>query len=183
MIWYHNNIKNRSFFIFFIKFCCLFSMLIFVLLIYNIIFQFNAGKNLEMQYQQDVLLNKSNNRLLAMHETIKDFKYAHLSDKLSDDVNNMNLKYRMNNTSTYDQLNKKKLNDLDAYKKGYKKRYSKKKGLEKLDCYCERKLFDKIDEIYELSRSMKNAKKTFKKKCTVNSVILLFYLLYPQPLV
>ncbi|VUZ99883.1 Plasmodium exported protein, unknown function [Plasmodium vivax] len=106
-----------------------------------------------MQYQQDVLLNKSNNRLLAMHETIKDFKYAHLSDKLSDDVNNMNLKYIMNNTSTYDQLNKKKLNDLDAYKKGYKKRYSKKKGLEKLDCYCERKLFDKIDEIYELSRT------------------------------
>ncbi|CAI7719358.1 Plasmodium exported protein, unknown function [Plasmodium vivax] len=124
----------------------------------------NEDKNIEILYQHEVLLNKNNNRLLSKHEIQKDFKYERLRDKLSDDVNNMNLKYRMNTISTYDHLNKKKLNDLDAYKQGYKNRYKKKKGLAKLDCYYEKKLFDQIDEIYELSRSMQNDEKNFKKK-------------------
>ncbi|SCA83387.1 Protein of unknown function, putative, partial [Plasmodium vivax] len=124
----------------------------------------NAGKNLEIQYQHEGLLNKSNNRLLAKHETQQNLKYQRLRDNLSDDVYNMNLKNRMNNTSTYNQLNKKILNALDSYKKGYNNRYYKKKGLAKLDCYYERKIFNKIDEIYELSRSMQNDKKNFKKK-------------------
>ncbi|SCA82080.1 Plasmodium exported protein, unknown function, partial [Plasmodium vivax] len=124
----------------------------------------NESKNLEMQYEHEGLLNKCNNRLLAKHETQKDLKYPSLRDKLSDDVNNMNLKNRMNNIPIHDQLSNKNLNDLDAYKKGYKNRYSKKKGLAKLDCYYERKLFNKIDKIYELSRSMQNDKKAFKKK-------------------
>ncbi|VUZ99458.1 Plasmodium exported protein, unknown function [Plasmodium vivax] len=123
----------------------------------------NASKNLEIQYQHEELLNISNNRLLAKHGTQQNLKYKRLRDNLSDDVNNMNLKYRMNSISTYDQLSKKKLNDLDAYKKGYKNRHSKKKGLAKLDCYCEKKIFNKIDEIYELSRSMQNDEKNFKK--------------------
>ncbi|KMZ89640.1 hypothetical protein PVMG_05925 [Plasmodium vivax Mauritania I] len=123
-----------------------------------------VSKNIEMKFRHEGLLNKSNNRLLAKHETQKNLKCPHLRDKLSDDVNNMNLKYRMNNSSKHDLLNKKKLNDLDAYKKGYKNRYSKKKGLAKLECYYEKKLFDQIDGIYELSRSMQNDKKKLKKK-------------------
>ncbi|SCA60885.1 Protein of unknown function, putative [Plasmodium vivax] len=148
-------------FIIFTIICGLFSMLILFLLIHNFFFQCNAGKNIVMKYKQEGLINKCNNRLLANHETQKDLKYQRFRNNLLDDVNNMNLKYRMNNTSTYDQLNKKK---LDAYKKGYKIRYSKKKGLAKLDCYWEKKVFNKIDEIYELSRSMQNDKKKFKKK-------------------
>ncbi|KMZ76783.1 hypothetical protein PVIIG_06384 [Plasmodium vivax India VII] len=138
-------------------------MLIFFLLIHDFFIQSNACKNIVMKYQHEGLLNKNYNRLLAKHETQNDLKYPHLRNKLSDDVYNMNLKYGMNNITTYDHLNKKKLNDLDAYKKGYKIRYSKKKGLAKLDCYYEKKLFDQIDEIYELSRSMQNDKKKFKK--------------------
>ncbi|KNA00870.1 hypothetical protein PVNG_06202 [Plasmodium vivax North Korean] len=71
-----------------------------------------------------------------------------------------NLEY----TTTRRNLKRNDLSDLDNYKKCYKNRYSKKKGLAKLDCYYEKKVFDKLDEIYELSRKKKNDKKAFKKK-------------------
>ncbi|SCA83382.1 Plasmodium exported protein, unknown function [Plasmodium vivax] len=154
-----NNIKNS------IKLSVLLNLFTYFFLIWNPSnYSCNAGKNLEMLNQQEGLLNKSNNRLLAKNETQRDLKYPQLRNKLSDDVNNMNLKYRNNNITTYDKLNKKKLSDLDAYKKGYKNRYYKKKGLAKLDCYYENKIFNKIDEIYKLSRSMQNDEKNFKKK-------------------
>ncbi|KMZ88918.1 hypothetical protein PVBG_06307, partial [Plasmodium vivax Brazil I] len=38
-----------------------------------------------------------------------------------------------------------------------------KKGLAKLDCYCEKKIFAKIDDICEFARKTKNEKKRFKK--------------------
>ncbi|KMZ94902.1 hypothetical protein PVMG_05513 [Plasmodium vivax Mauritania I] len=38
-----------------------------------------------------------------------------------------------------------------------------KKGLEKLDCYCEKKIFKNIDKIYKLAENGKYDKKTFKK--------------------
>ncbi|KMZ88745.1 hypothetical protein PVBG_05691 [Plasmodium vivax Brazil I] len=66
--------------------------------------------------------------------------------------------------TTYRKLKTNDLSDLDNYKKCYKKRYSKKKGLAKLDCYYEKKIFDGIDEIYELSIKMKNDKKASKKR-------------------
>ncbi|KNA00885.1 hypothetical protein PVNG_06135 [Plasmodium vivax North Korean] len=154
-----NNIMNS------VKFSVLLSLFTYFILMWNPSNDLcNEGINSEIHYQNEGLFNKCNNRLLAKHETQKDLKYPHSRNKLSDDVNNMNLKYEMNNISTYDHLNKKKLNDLESYKKRYKNRYSKKKGLAKLDCYCEKKIFNKIDEIYELSRSMQNDKKNFKKK-------------------
>ncbi|KMZ88653.1 hypothetical protein PVBG_06015 [Plasmodium vivax Brazil I] len=154
----NNNIKNSM------KFSVLLNLFTYFFLIWNPSNDLcNASINLEMQYEGGVLLNKSNNRLLAKYETQKDLKYPRLRDKVSDDINNMNFKYRRNNTSTYNQLNKKNLNDLEAYKKAYKFRYSKKKGLAKLDCYYEKKIFNKIDEIYELSRNMQNDEKNFKK--------------------
>ncbi|SCA81863.1 Protein of unknown function, putative, partial [Plasmodium vivax] len=56
------------------------------------------------------------------------------------------------------------LNNLDEYKKKYKNRHSKRKGLGKLECYCEKKVFDKFDYIYELAEKVKNEEKAFKKK-------------------
>ncbi|KMZ83342.1 hypothetical protein PVBG_05738 [Plasmodium vivax Brazil I] len=43
--------------------------------------------------------------------------------------------------------------------KDYKKRYSKKKWLGKLDCYCEKRIFDKIDHIQNIAEKLKKNKK------------------------
>ncbi|KMZ89630.1 hypothetical protein PVMG_06133 [Plasmodium vivax Mauritania I] len=68
------------------------------------------------------------------------------------------------NTSTYSHMKKKESNNIDIYMKNYKDRYSKKKGLSKLDCYWEKKLFDQICYIDNLTEKMKNNKKSLKKK-------------------
>ncbi|CAI7718314.1 hypothetical protein PVIIG_05751 [Plasmodium vivax India VII] len=65
--------------------------------------------------------------------------------------------------STYSNFGKKGLDYLDNYNKDYERRYAKKKGIAKWDCYCEKKIFDKINNIYELAEKMQNNKKGFKK--------------------
>ncbi|VUZ99602.1 Plasmodium exported protein, unknown function [Plasmodium vivax] len=66
--------------------------------------------------------------------------------------------------STYANLKNRDSIKLKLYKTGYKHRYAKKKGLSKLDCYCEKKLFDKIDDINKVSEKMHNDKKRLIKK-------------------
>ncbi|SCA83644.1 Plasmodium exported protein, unknown function, partial [Plasmodium vivax] len=66
--------------------------------------------------------------------------------------------------STYGHVKKGKENDLDAYKREYKKRYGKKKGLAKLDCYFEKKVFDKIENVYDLADKFVDDKKSYKKE-------------------
>ncbi|KMZ76696.1 hypothetical protein PVIIG_05308 [Plasmodium vivax India VII] len=134
---------------------------------YYIIFPFIKCKtngSLEIKYKIDRKFNVIFNRLLAKHGIKKELKNAILTENFSDDKNYHKMKDNLEVTSTYGNLNKNVLSDLDNYKKCYKNRYSKKKGLAKLDCYYEKKVFDKIDVIYEVSRKMKNDKKAFKKK-------------------
>ncbi|KMZ85855.1 hypothetical protein PVBG_03320 [Plasmodium vivax Brazil I] len=61
--------------------------------------------------------------------------------------------------SIYDQLNSDKSNKLEAYKKSFNYRYAKKKGIEKWDCYCERKIFKGIEKIDKLAEGISNKKK------------------------
>ncbi|KMZ96020.1 hypothetical protein PVNG_06443 [Plasmodium vivax North Korean] len=104
------------------------------------------------------------NRLLAKHAVQKELKYQQLRETNSDNVMNNKNKNVSDNISSYSELKKVALHDFDEYKKGYRRRYSKKKGLAKLDCYCEKKFFDNFDYIYEISVKRKNDKKTFLKK-------------------
>ncbi|SCA59552.1 Protein of unknown function, putative [Plasmodium vivax] len=59
--------------------------------------------------------------------------------------------------------------------KNYKKRYMKKKGLYKLDCYCENKVFGKFNHISDIAekmeKNMKNSKKFFLKKYGIGLII------------
>ncbi|SCA83753.1 Protein of unknown function, putative [Plasmodium vivax] len=50
--------------------------------------------------------------------------------------------------STYRNMKNSDSKKLKLYKTSYRHRYSKKKGLEKLDCYCEKILFDKFDYLH-----------------------------------
>ncbi|KMZ96459.1 hypothetical protein PVNG_05444 [Plasmodium vivax North Korean] len=56
--------------------------------------------------------------------------------------------------------------------KNYKKRYMRKKGLSKLDCYCENKVFSKFNNICDIGKKMKydekRSKSFFLKKYGIN---------------
>ncbi|KMZ82397.1 hypothetical protein PVIIG_05568 [Plasmodium vivax India VII] len=91
------------------------------------------------------------NRLLAKQDLQYELPHGNLREKLSDDI------------SIYGKIRKKKPDNFEAYVNDYKRRYRKKKGLSKLDCYCEKKLFDKILYVKGLSEKVHNDKKRFKK--------------------
>ncbi|KNA02254.1 hypothetical protein PVNG_04485 [Plasmodium vivax North Korean] len=120
-------------------------------------------RTLEKKSKHDSIIDIGFNRLLSQYEYKKQLNYTSLSKNLPSHSKFKDIKNEKN-ISTYGHLKKGKENELDAYKKNYKYRYGKKKGLAKLDCYYEKKIFNKIDEIYELSRSMQNDEKNFKKK-------------------
>ncbi|CAG9485298.1 unnamed protein product [Plasmodium vivax] len=149
------------------KFNFLFNMIMFIFLTWICHMNNNActtNGSLEIKYKIDGNFNICLNRLLAKHDIQKEFKQARLKGNISDDRNYHKMKDNLEITSTYRNLKRNELSDLDNYKKCYKNRYSKKKGLAKLDCYYEKKIFDGIDEIYELSIKMKNDKKASKKR-------------------
>ncbi|KMZ77267.1 hypothetical protein PVIIG_06160 [Plasmodium vivax India VII] len=117
-----------------------------------------------MGFNHDRTWNTSFNRLLA-------------KDECSDELDNLRLRgnlvnYGMssNNTneedviSTYGNLKKRKRINLYDHKKGYKRRYSQKKGLSKLDCYCEKILFDKFDYLHNIAEKRKNRRTSFMEK-------------------
>ncbi|CAI7724225.1 Plasmodium exported protein, unknown function [Plasmodium vivax] len=98
-------------------------------------------KTLEKKSKHDSIIDIDSNRLLAQYEFKKQLNCSSLSESVPGHKN-----------------------DLDAYKKKYKYRYGKKKGLAKLDCYYERKIFDKIEQVHDLAKKFVDDKKSYKKE-------------------
>ncbi|KMZ76579.1 hypothetical protein PVIIG_06539, partial [Plasmodium vivax India VII] len=121
-------------------------------------------KSLEVKYGQDVSLNINFNRLLAKHELKKDSYKTYARQKYANYGITKNIKSEEVKNPTQSQIRKDCLNNYDAYMKGYKNRYAKKKGLAKLDCYYENKVLKKINNIFEITDNMKNNKKYYNKK-------------------
>ncbi|KMZ96132.1 hypothetical protein PVNG_06028 [Plasmodium vivax North Korean] len=119
--------------------------------------------SLENEYKVQGMSFQSFSRLLAKQGYQKESRSHTQREFLSDNVVNKNMKNELEHTPTYGELNNRK-NDLDSYMRGYKRRYSKKNGLGKLDCYCEKKVFHKIENIDKLIEKMKNDKKFLKRK-------------------
>ncbi|KMZ77387.1 hypothetical protein PVIIG_05418 [Plasmodium vivax India VII] len=126
-------------------------------------------------------------RLLEKHETKKELGRSSVRNKLLENNAYKNAQYTSGDLSKYAQLKKKGLNDLDLYRKLYKHRYSKKNVLGKIDCYCEKNIFDKFDYIQNLSERMnidkKRLKSFFFKKygsvLIIISLVLLLGIIYP----
>ncbi|KMZ76874.1 hypothetical protein PVIIG_05684 [Plasmodium vivax India VII] len=116
-----------------------------------------------MKFSEYRSLNINYNRLLARHDLGKEIRYTGLKEKLSDNNMDNRKKNVAENVSKYSQIKRIESNNFDAYMKDYKRRYGEKKGLYKLDCYCEKKVFDKIHHIDEIASRFKNDKKGFKK--------------------
>ncbi|CAI7718656.1 Plasmodium exported protein, unknown function [Plasmodium vivax] len=81
---------------------------------------------------------------------------AGLSVSSSKYRDNKKLKNAKEHASIYANLERNYSNNLEKYRKDLRKRYSKKKGISKLDCYCEQKIFNKIDKIYEAAKNVNN---------------------------
>ncbi|VUZ99601.1 Plasmodium exported protein, unknown function [Plasmodium vivax] len=121
------------------------------------------GKDSEIKFKHDRSSNTSFNRLLAKHEFKEELDKLNLGEILVDYEKPPNINNEEDVTSTYAYLKKRRPINLYSYKKDYERRYSNKKGLAKLECYCEKKIFDKIDHIHVLAKSMRNDRNSFRK--------------------
>ncbi|SCO65528.1 Plasmodium exported protein, unknown function, partial [Plasmodium vivax] len=88
-------------------------------------------------------------RLLAKQDLKMGLYDKNLEDNLLKHSDNGILKFDNYGSSVYDKLQKSCSNGLKIYKKQFKHKYSRKKGLKRLDCYCEKKIFDMIDILGE----------------------------------
>ncbi|KMZ82962.1 hypothetical protein PVIIG_05257 [Plasmodium vivax India VII] len=114
-------------------------------------------------------------RSLATHATKKELDRSKIRDIISGNNSHNNVKCTSDDLSKYSQLKKKGLNDLDLYKKLYNHRYSKKSVLGKFDCFCEKKVFHKIEDIEKIIDKMQNDKKLLKKNYGISLVLVLLY--------
>ncbi|VUZ99603.1 Plasmodium exported protein, unknown function [Plasmodium vivax] len=160
ILWHYNITENMKF-IFILKFFTL-SLLTWICYLKSdkLIF----GRHLENEYKLQGISEESINRILAKYEIQEELKYPRTSSNLSNNTMNKNAQNVLVGRSTCGLIGKKEVNDLDEYMKGCKRRYSKKNVLGKLDCYCEKKLFDKMDDIYNIVSKLQNDKKKLKKK-------------------
>ncbi|KMZ94946.1 hypothetical protein PVMG_06117 [Plasmodium vivax Mauritania I] len=127
-----------------------------------------------MKNEQYNALNVNFIRLLAKYELKKKLDHKRLREELTDFRKGNKEKNYSDDLTAYSNLKKRGLNNLDLYKKVYNHRYAKKNIFGKLDCYCEKKLFDKIDYINELAEKKWNNKKSFIKKVLKKYFIPLF---------
>ncbi|VVA00089.1 Plasmodium exported protein, unknown function [Plasmodium vivax] len=103
-------------------------------------------------------------RLLAIENGIpKELEYASFGNAFAYDKYKK-LKIKKEDSSTYKRLKREGLNDMEIYKKSFQCKYNKKKGLAKLDGYCEKKIFDKLDNMCGLAKKMNDEKKCYKKR-------------------
>ncbi|CAI7723930.1 Plasmodium exported protein, unknown function [Plasmodium vivax] len=88
-------------------------------------------------------------RLLAKQDLKTGLYDKKLEDNLLNYRDNEILKMDNYGSSVYKKLQKSCSNDLKIYKQQFKRKYAKTKGLKRLDCYCEKKIFDMIEKIGE----------------------------------
>ncbi|KMZ82176.1 hypothetical protein PVIIG_03430 [Plasmodium vivax India VII] len=85
-----------------------------------------------------------------------------IKEEISHNYGSKELENESDDTSIYRSLKRNNSNDKYSNSKKFTNTYAKKKGLEKLDCYCEKKIFNNIDKIYKLAKNGNYDKKTFK---------------------
>ncbi|SCA81862.1 Plasmodium exported protein, unknown function, partial [Plasmodium vivax] len=121
------------------------------------------GKTLENGNKVNISLVMRTPRLLAKHVYQNEMQTRGLKNNVSYNRDNYQLEKGKGNNDTFQQLKQGRSNNVDNYLKSYKYRYSKKRGLKKLDCYCEKKVLDKIHGLYGVGEKLRKEKKSFQK--------------------
>ncbi|KMZ95037.1 hypothetical protein PVMG_06019 [Plasmodium vivax Mauritania I] len=127
-------------------------------------------------YAHDKRWNLKFKRLLARNVQKRELEHTRLREKLPDRRAFKSESVVSDELSIYPRVKGKASNNIDTYMKNYKNRYMKKKGLSKLDCYYENKLFGKFCHIRDIAERMnydeKRSKKFFLKKYGIGLIIL-----------
>ncbi|VVA00072.1 Plasmodium exported protein, unknown function [Plasmodium vivax] len=107
------------------------------------------SKGLENIFNSKDSLYIAEYRLLVEKDLKTGLYDKKLEDNLLNDRDNGILKIDNYGSSVYKKLQKSCSNDLKIYKQQFKRKYARRKGLKRLDCYCEKKIFDMIDTLSE----------------------------------
>ncbi|KNA01587.1 hypothetical protein PVNG_06049 [Plasmodium vivax North Korean] len=103
------------------------------------------------------LSDKGRHRILANTKHQKETK----CDVRHDGVKNK-LVIEHKKTSSHTKMSDDRSKYLEAYMNDYKNRYPKKKGLRKLDCYCENEIYKRIAKIEKFAENVRNNKGILK---------------------
>ncbi|SCA81742.1 Protein of unknown function, putative, partial [Plasmodium vivax] len=120
------------------------------------------SKSLENKHEHENTLNISICRLLARYEQKNELIDTRFKDNLPDRNLHKNRRNVSEHIPTYSSVRSKASNNFDLYMKNYKNRYMRKKGLSKLDCYYENKLFRKLKNMCDIAEKVHNDKKSWK---------------------
>ncbi|KNA01601.1 hypothetical protein PVNG_05966 [Plasmodium vivax North Korean] len=134
----------------------------------------NFGNFIGKKNNDVKILDLALHRSLSKHGFNEEPERRKLKERLTYDRDMKSAKTGWDGMSTYKTLKKGEFSQLELYKKNYKKRYTKKKDLKKLDCYWEKKIFDKIEKINVIAGKTQSRKMRFIKKILNKYTILLF---------
>ncbi|CAI7717587.1 Plasmodium exported protein, unknown function [Plasmodium vivax] len=138
-------------------------------------------KSFKYEKKLHITLDIRSQRLLAKHENKYELKRTTLQYRGPEYGENYNKVNDKKYNPAYTNLRIDRSNNLEAYKKNYNRRYATKKGLEKLDCYYENKVFDNFGKLEKLAEKINNKKALkriiYKKYGLKRILIFLFPLL------
>ncbi|KNA02209.1 hypothetical protein PVNG_05532 [Plasmodium vivax North Korean] len=92
-------------------------------------------------------------------------KYEHRNElkNIAYDDENHKYKKEKKNTGTYAKLKEHNSHNFEDYKKNMNSILNRKKGLKKLNCYCENKIFNSMDKLDKLVENMNSNKGIISK--------------------
>ncbi|CAG9483068.1 unnamed protein product [Plasmodium vivax] len=131
------------------------------------------SKYLNKKYNNGKYWKERNVRILTNDELYSKMEDNGLKEELSDNDKNNGLNNVTESLHTYDELNKNRSNIINSYKKKLKHGYTKKKGLKKFGCFCEKVVLDEIDKIGNLSEYKSITKKCFKRIVCHNNILII----------
>ncbi|KMZ88920.1 hypothetical protein PVBG_06309 [Plasmodium vivax Brazil I] len=113
-------------------------------------------------YKFDGTYGKGMHRLLSKTELDIGLEQINMKEEIPHNYESNEIEYESEDTSIYRRIKKNSSNHMYSYRKNFKNTYAKKKGLEKLDCYCERKIFMNLDKLHKHFKNENYDKKTCK---------------------
>ncbi|KMZ77381.1 hypothetical protein PVIIG_06271 [Plasmodium vivax India VII] len=139
--------------------------------------QNTISNSLENGNELNITLDVRTHRSLAKSEQENELDNKRLNHKTSNYGENHKVLYindNKNNNNTYEKVKRVRPNHMETYLKSYNSRYTKEKGIKKLDCYCEKKIFKSIYKISKLAEQKNISKSRIKRIIFTKYGLLLF---------